>query len=459
MNEKTKIPPQSIENEQAVLGSMILDANCFPVVSRVLVEDDFYSDNHRLIYKAMMDIYMAGDPVDLTILMERLEAEGTLDRVGGPVYLTTCIEGVPTPKSIASYAEIVAQKSWLRNVITEARNLERAAFRQTGDITAFIDKAEKRLDTLFHQDSLRASRTRFERTVIDFKSQLFETFQQIDTAYKNKSKLTGLSTGFGFLDYLTLGIPKDGVTTLCGRPKMGKTSLNLQILSHHADTGGRPLLISMEMKSTALLIRIASQKTGIPERDIKLGNLSNEDWARLKAFYEWAEKSNLTIIDRFHENTPDEIISKIRYSHKKHDHTIISIENVQCIFNNTRKPQAYFIQEFYVKMEALNKELGIPIVLVAQIRRPNEKDNKNKRPTFSDLKDSAGAEQTSSLIIGVHRNSGGYEKAKEIEPTELLIMLNRNGTPGVINMSFEGKCLKFSEKRVDEEIDDTEDEE
>lgn len=455
----TKVPPQSLENEQCVLGSMILDADSYTVVSRVLTEDDFYSENHKIIFTAMMEIYMAGDIVDIAVLISKLESEGTLDKVGGPAYLTTCIECVPTPKSIATYAEIVAQKAWLRNAIMEMRRFEAACYRQTGDISKFIEKGEIRINRLFQVDSMRASRTRFEKTVVDFKVQLLDTFKQIDKAYKAKSGLTGLSTGFQFLDYRTLGLPKDGITTLCGRPKQGKTSLDLQILSNEAEAGGHPLLISMEMKAEALLIRMASQRTGIPERDIKLGKLSGDDWAQIREFYEWANRSKFTIIDRLAENTMDEIVSKIRYSHQKHGHTMISIENVQCVFNNTRKPQAYFIQEFYVKMEALNKELGIPIVLVAQIRRPGDKEKNNKRPRFSDLKDSAGAEQTSSLIIGVHRPTDEYETPKTIEDTEILVMLNRNGTPGIVNMSFEGRCCRFSERRLrdgeeSEELDD-----
>lgn len=451
---KEKIPPQSIENEQSVLGSLILDADAFKVCERVLTVEDFYSDNHRKLYETLMQMHVNGQTIDMVTLIERLETAGLLDRLGGAAYLSQLVESVPTPKSIAAYAEIVAQKSWLRKAIHEARRIESACYNQTGDITRFISRVENRITKLTRQDAIRACRTKYEESISDIQSQVYDVCEKVNYARNNKIEIPGVSTGFSTLDWLSLGLPREGLTTLAARPKVGKTCFDLQMVLNHAEKDkGKPLLISMEMSSTAIIQRMASQCTGIYERDIRTGKLSNEEWKTLgEAIYRIRE-SGITIIDQVIGNTPEAIISAIRYSHQKHNHTWISIENVQSVINNTRKPQAYFVQEFYVQMEALQKELKIPIVLVAQLKRKYDKEEGNKRPTSSDLRDSGGIEQTSALVLALHRPDRGYEK-KVIEDAEILIMENRFGDMGMVKARFEGRNLRFYETKGNERMEE-----
>lgn len=443
MADVRKTPPQSLEMEQCVLGAMILDNEQISIVSNILDATDFYWQKHKDIYMRIMTLSAFKKPIDMVTLIESCTTAEILEKIGGASYLTQLVDMTPAPRSAATYAEIVAQKAIIRAIMAESsKTISECYNGYGGDFSAFLDEAERRILEITRVKSLRANEERANKNLKTTFFHVHEAYKQLQLQRENKNKMVGIATGFKTLDAMLLGIRPSGVTTIAARPGSGKTSMLLQILDFHAMTDGRPALFSLEMIGSGLIRRLVSQRTWISERAIAAGDVTDEDHEIIKSAFDDIGKSNLVINDR-PGNTPQELFRSMRASMKKYNHTVIGIDLYQKLVNETRQPQSYFLSRFMSDLEDLAQEFDIPIIGVSQVSRGIEKGNADRRPTMSDLKDAGAIEETSEVVIFVHRPDAYLNNGSPV--CEFVIGKNRYGPMGFLPMRFKKECCYFEE--------------
>lgn len=440
-----KIPPHSLEAEQAVLGSVLLNNDVWDKVVDSLNESDFYRIDHRLIFHAMRELMDRSKPIDTVTLTEALSAHKTWDKVQGELYLFELFNNTPTSANVIAYAQIIRERSVLRQLIQVSGDIAENAYNPSGrESFSLLDDAERKVFEIGNQHGGRGSGP------VELKDYLSKAVDKVDALYHSDSALTGISTGFTDLDNLTSGLQKGDLIILAARPSMGKTSLALNIAEHAAIKQTPVLVFSMEMPGESLALRMLSSLGRIDQHHVRTGKINDDDWPRITSAVSMLSEAKM-YIDETGSLTPTELRARARRVAKEHGGLglividYLQLMQVPSIVNN----RVAEISEISRSLKALAKELNVPVIALSQLNRSLEQ-RPDKRPVMSDLRESGAIEQDADLIAFIYRDEVYHPETESKGIAELIIAKHRNGPIGKINLTFLGRYTRFENHLSDE---------
>ncbi|MDP2947847.1 MAG: replicative DNA helicase [Nanoarchaeota archaeon] len=438
--EFDKLPPQSIEAEQSVLGSLLLSKKAIIKIADLIKPYDFYRDSHRFIYETMLDLFAKNEPIDILTVSTRLEAKDQLEKIGGSSYLTTLVNFVPTASNVVHYAKIVQRKKLLRDLIEAAYSITQSSYDEQEDIDKILDQAEKSVFAV-SQRSLRQFFT-------PIKSTLEEAFERIDLLHKHEGgTLRGIPTGFVDLDNKLAGLQKSDYILLAARPSLGKTTLALDIVRNVAVKGKKTVgIFSLEMASSQLVDRMLCAQANIDLWKLRTGRLSDKgednDFSRIQQAMGELSESPI-YIDDSPSATVMEIRTKARRLQSEIGLDLIVIDYIQLInptgsYNNPVQQ----VTEISRSLKALARELEVPVLAVSQLSRASEQ-REDKRPHLSDLRDSGSLEQDADVVLLIYREDLARKNSENTNIAEIIIAKHRNGPTGEIKLFFNQDKVSF----------------
>lgn len=430
-----RIPPQNLEAEQSVLGSMLIDRDAILTATELLRADDFYKDSHQAIFRAMVSLSERGEPVDLVTLAEVLNQKNRLENVGGIPYLTSLANAVPTAANVAYYSRIVREKAALRNLINASTKIVSRCFDAPDDVDQVMDEAEQAI----FEVSQRSNPQGFS----SLKDILKGAFDRIDKLWDNKGGVTGVPTGFPDLDEITCGLQNSDLVIIAARPSMGKTTLALNIAQHIAVYEKMPVAIfSLEMSKEQLVQRVLCAQANIDAQRLRRGFLTEEDYPKLTRAAGPLAEAPLYIDDTAAISVM-EMRAKARRLKAEHGLAAVFIDYLQLMRGTERSEnRQQEISAISRSLKALAKELNVPVIALSQLSRAVEQREK-KRPILSDLLESGGIEANADLVAFIYRE-GYYNAAMENRhETEIIIAKQRNGPVGTIRLYFKESHNKF----------------
>lgn len=445
MAQDFKIPPQSIEAEQSVLGSLLLDKEAVLKVSDFLRPDDFYRDDHAEIYRSILKLYEKRKPVDVVTLSDTLEKDKKLKMVGGASYLATLVNGVPTSANIVTYAQIIQQKSTLRRLISAATTIAELGYDESTEMENLLDKAESALFTV--------SQKYVKQYFTPIRDVLAESFERIDKLHKDKGVLRGISTGFKDLDNLLAGLQNSDLLILAARPSIGKSSLALNFAERAACDQKVPTAIfSLEMSKEQVIDRLLCLRGNVDSWKLRTGNLDDEDFGKLN--YAMGSLSEAPI---YIDDTPMinvmEIRTKCRRLQSEHGLGFIVIDYMQLIQGSTRASDSRVqeVSEISRGLKGLARELNVPVLALSQLSRSVE-HRPDKRPMLSDLRESGSIEQDADVVMFIYRDDYYDHDTEDKNIAEILVRKHRNGPTGDVALAWKPEYMKFGnlEKKREE---------
>ncbi len=431
-----RVPPQSIEAEVCVLGSMILNAPSIDIVVQIVEPEYFYRPSHRLIYETLVDMHEAKKPIELVLLKDELTRRKQLEQVGGVDYLVGIVEGVPTAANAEYYARIVRDKALLRELITAGTDIVREAFDTREEATEVIDRAENRI--------FQIATEQVGDQAVGLKGLLQQTFE---TLQEHDGKLiTGLASGYHQLDEITSGFQDGEMIILAARPSMGKTSMLLNIAEHMAVVDKVPVAVfSMEMSKEQLAQRMLASHARFDLRRMRRGMISAEDWTNLQLAAGDLEASPMYVDDSA-ELTILQLRAKARRLAASHEIKCIFIDYLQLMtYHGRADSRQAQIAEISRGIKALARELNVPIIAAAQLNR-SPADRPGHRPRMSDLRESGSLEQDADVITLLHCEDYYHRGESDHEftgITELIVAKQRNGPTGLVKFTFLPECTRF----------------
>ena len=430
-----RMPPYSLDAEQSVLGSMIIDRDAIAAATEVLISDDFYSDAHREIYDAMLHLYDQGKPVDLITLTETLRQRGTLDGIGA-AYITELSMVVPSTANVKYYIRIVEEKSILRRLIKASNEIIQDSYDAQQEVDFILDDAEKRIFKI----SERRSREDFE----PIKTALLEAYAKIEELSKNKGKIIGVPTGFTDFDLMTTGLHPSDFVLIAARPSMGKTSFAMNIAQNAAIKEDIPVAIfSLEMSKDQLVQRMLSSEANVELQKIRTGELEDSDWIKLVQ-----AAGPLSQAPIFIDDTPGisvmEMRSKARRLKLEHGLGMVVIDYLQLMTGTGRvESRQQEISDISRSLKALARELEVPVVALSQLSRGPEARS-DHRPMLSDLRDSGAIEQDADVVVFLYRDEYYNPDTEKQNIAEAIIAKQRNGPTGTVELVWLGQFTKFA---------------
>lgn len=438
--EALKVPPHSIEAEQSVLGSLMLDNQSWEKTADLLVEHDFYRRDHQLIFRAIADLFEQSQPVDVITLAEYHDKRGELDKVGELAYLGMLARNTPSSANIIAYASIVRERSILRQLIAVGTAISNVAFNPEGKSSEeMLDLAEGQVFEIAEKGAKRSG------GFIQVKEVLSRVVDRIDTLFEQDSPITGLSSGFNDFDEQTSGMQPADLVIVAGRPSMGKTTFAMNLAEHAAIKSKVPVAVfSMEMPADALAMRMLSSLGQIDQHRLRTGRLNDDDWPRLTSAIALLNEAPL-FIDDTPALTVTELRARARRLKREHGLSMIVIDYIQLMQGSSRSSnenRATEISEISRSLKALAKELEVPVVALSQLNRSLEQ-RPNKRPIMSDLRESGAIEQDADLIVFIYRDEVYNEDSAEKGKAEIIISKQRNGPIGTVALTFQGKYTRF----------------
>ena len=430
--------PSSVEAEQAVLGGLMLDNSRLDAVHEVVSEQDFYRDDHKLIFRVMVALQERAQPLDAITLSEALESHGELERAGGLGYLVEIAANTPSAANITAYARIVRERSTLRQLIAAASEISQSSLNPAGlDSDDLLQLAEKRVAQIAED---RPKEGGLQPVEVLLKA----TVQRIDELFQSGDDVTGVASGLTDLDHKTSGWQPGEMIILAARPSMGKTALALNFVETALFTQTKPVLVfSMEMPSTALVMRMMSSVGRIDQGRMRNGQLTEEDWPKLSAAVAKIKDKPL-FIDDTPALTPQELRARTRRVAREHgDPGMIMIDYLQLMQTaGSSDGRTQEISEISRALKALAKEFNCPVIALSQLNRGVEQ-RPNKRPMNSDLRESGAIEQDADVILFIYRDEYYNEDSKDKGVSELIIGKQRNGEVGTVRAAFIGKYTRF----------------
>ncbi|MFY9506373.1 MAG: replicative DNA helicase [Caldicoprobacterales bacterium] len=430
------IQPHSIEAEQSVLGSMLLDNEAVAAALEELEGQDFYLEAHKEIFETILDIYDRGNPVDLVTVIEGLKQRGSLEAVGGSIYVSDLSVSVPSTANVGYYIKIIEEKSILRKLIKASNEIIRDSYEASEDLDIIIDSAEKKIFDISQRKNARS----FEQV----KTILLETYNKIEELSKNKGKIVGVETGFRDFDLRTSGLNASDFILVAARPSMGKSSFAVNIAQYAAVHNQVPVAIfSLEMSKDQLVQRMLSSEANVELQKIRSGDLDEGDWLRLVQAAE--PLSNAPIfIDDTPAITAMEIRSKARRLKLEHGLGLIVIDYLQLMAGRGRyESRQQEVSEISRSLKALARELDVPVVALSQLSRAPEA-RQDHRPMLSDLRESGAIEQDADIVIFLYRDEYYNPETEKKNIAEAIIAKQRNGPTGTVELVWLGPFTKFA---------------
>ena len=441
--DQIKLPPHSVEAEQSVLGGLLLEASALDKIVDLVSADDFYRQEHRLIFRQILRLTEQAKPVDVITVAEALEISGELEKVGGLPYLGGLAQNVPSAANVRRYGEIVRERSIMRQLVEVGTDIAGSAYNPTGrDAAQLLDEAESKVFEIAEAGS------KGKQGFMSMPPLLTQVVERIETLYArdNSSDVTGTATGFSDLDRMTSGLQDGDLVIVAGRPSMGKTAFSINIAENVALDSKLPVAIfSMEMGATQLAMRMLGSVGKLNQHDLRTGRLQDDDWGRLT--HALGKLNDAPIhIDESAALSALEVRARARRLHRTHGGLgLIVIDYLQLMSSNAGKVsenRATEISEISRSLKALAKELQVPVIALSQLNRSLEQ-RPNKRPVMSDLRESGAIEQDADLILFIYRdevyNSDSPDKGK----AEIIIGKQRNGPIGKVELAFRGEYTRF----------------
>jgi len=419
-----RIPPQNIEAEQSVLGSMLIEKQAILRAMEILRPQDFYREAHQQIYRVMTDLFDHGQAVDLITVTEALRQEGLLEQVGGIPYLTTLANLVPTAANVEHYAKIVEEKAILRELIKAATEIVARGYAGKDDVDILLDQAEQAI--------FDVSQRRTVQGYVALKDVLIETLERIEYVYANKDGATGVPTGFRELDQLTSGLQPSDLVILAARPSVGKTSFALNIARHAAVKDKTPVAIfSLEMSREQIAQRLLCYEAGVNGQNLRQGFLNDNDWKRLSTAL-----GRLGEAPIFIDDTPNisimELRTKARRIKVEHGLGLVVVDYLQLMQARGRQEnRQQEISEISRSLKALARELKAPVLALSQLSRAVEQ-RQDRRPMLSDLRESGAIEQDADVVMFLYASP----EAESTNVIELIVAKQRNGPIGSVKLYF-----------------------
>ena len=432
------MPPHSVEAEQAVIGGLLLDNRAWEQIADRIAENDFYRGDHRIIFSAIRNLEEKNQPFDAVTLSQWMQDHGELEDAGGLAYLGRLAKETPTAANIVAYADIVRERSVLRQLIAVGTDIAGSGFKSEGRSSReLLEEAEKRVFKIAEQDM--RGRGGFQ----DIKDLLTKTVEQIDYLFQTEGTVTGIPTGFDKFDESTTGLHPGELVIVAGRPSMGKTTFAMNIAENAAIGSKTPVAVfSMEMPGEQLAMRMISSLGRIDQHHIRTGQLTDEDWPRITSAVHMLSEANL-FIDDTPAMSPGEIRARARRMKRKHGLGLIVIDYLQLMqVPGGSENRATEISEISRGLKALAKELGVPVIALSQLNRSLEQRT-DKRPIMSDLRESGAIEQDADLIVFIYRDEVYNDDSPEKGMAEIIIAKQRNGPIGKSVLTFLGKYTKF----------------
>ncbi|MGB5279660.1 MAG: replicative DNA helicase [Gammaproteobacteria bacterium] len=433
-----KVPPHSVEAEQAVIGGLLLDNRAWEEIADRVVESDFYRGDHRLIFNAIRSLEEKSQPFDAVTLSEWLDKNGQLEDAGGLAYLGRLAKETPTAANIVAYADIVRERSVLRQLIAIGTDIARSGFNTEGrGSRELVEIAEKRIYEIAEQDMRGRGGFR------DIKDLLTKTVEEIDYLFQSEGNITGVPTGFDKFDESTTGLHAGELIIVAGRPSMGKTTFAMNIAENAAIGHKTPVAVfSMEMPGEQLAMRMISSLGRIDQHHIRTGQLTDEDWPRITSAVHMLSEAKL-FIDDTPAMSPGEVRARARRIKRKHGLGLIVLDYLQLMqVPGGGENRATEISEISRGMKALAKELSVPVIALSQLNRSLEQRT-DKRPIMSDLRESGAIEQDADLIVFIYRDEVYNDDSPDKGMAEIIIAKQRNGPIGKSVLTFLGKYTKF----------------
>jgi replicative DNA helicase len=433
------LPPHSIQAEQSVLGGLMLDNRSWDSIADRVGEEDFYRKEHRLIFRAIRKLAEHDSPFDVVTLSEILERENALADAGGLKYLGTLAKDTPSAANIVAYADIVRERSVLRQLIHVGTEISDSAFRPQGRSTAdLLEFAEQKVFEIAEQ------RQRSSNGFVGIETLLARAVDRVERLYQQEGTLTGAGTGFNDFDEMTSGLQSSDLIIVAGRPSMGKTSFAMNLAENVAIKGNKPVAVfSMEMPGDQLAMRMMSSLGRIDQHRVRTGKLEDDEWPRLTSAINILAETRL-FIDDTPALTPTEIRARARRLTREHGQLgLIVLDYLQLMqAPGAGENRVAEISHISRSLKALAKELNVPVVALSQLNR-NLEQRPNKRPVMSDLRESGSIEQDADVIVFIYRDEVYNEDSPDKGTAEIIIGKQRNGPIGTTRLTFLGQYTRF----------------
>jgi len=440
-----KVPPQNIEAEIAVLGSMLLDRQAIAQAIEQLDENAFYSEANKQIYQAVVKLYDENEAVDIVTIIEELKKRDILDKIGGPAHITEIANSIPTAANIGHYAKIVREKYLLRSLIDTATNIVTESFEPSSEVDELLDRSEKMIFDI-------TSNKKREMHVSAMKDIVKESIETIDRLYQRKENITGIPSGFHELDVKTAGLQKSDLIILAGRPSMGKSALAISMLERAGVVENIPCAyFSLEMSKDQLVQRMLCSIAGVNAHKVRTGFFSQTDWPKLVSAAGKLSESPIYIDD-----TPGisalELRAKSRRLKAKHDIKLLVVDYLQLMRGGSRSEnRQQEISEISRSMKALARELDIPVIGISQLSRAVEQ-RADHRPMLSDLRESGAIEQDADVVMLLLREEYYNPTEDNKGVAEVIVAKQRHGPVGTVKLAFLPEFTRFANlSRTEEE--------
>ncbi len=434
-----KIPPHSIEAERSVLGGLMLENQAYDDVAEIITDVDFYRRDHRLIFRAISQLAEMSRPFDVVTLGETLDNAGILGDCGEMAYLAQLAKNTPSASNIKAYAEIVRERSVLRQMISISSEIADAAFNPQGRNSAeLLDEAERKVFSIAEQGSKQGGPQ-------PIKEVLKAAVDRIDLLFKSEEKLTGIPTGFADLDEKTSGLQGGALVIVAARPAMGKTTFSMNIAENALIRTGKPVLVfSMEMPAEQIVMRMLASLGRIDMSRVTSGKLEEDDWPRFSAAVSLLAEQKL-LIDDSAGLSPTEVRARARrVAREQGELGLIMVDYLQLMQVPGAENRVNEISEISRSLKGLAKEMNCPVVALSQLNRSLEQ-RPNKRPVMSDLRESGAIEQDADIIMFIYRDEVYNEDSDDRGTAEIIIGKQRNGPIGTVRLAFLGRYTRFED--------------
>ncbi len=433
-----KIPPHSVEAEQAVLGGVFLDKEAWDKVAERVREEDFYRRDHRIIFRAISQLSNEGQPYDIVTVAEWLENHQLLDESGGMRNLAALAENTPSASNISAYADIVRKRSILRQLISATSDINDTVFNPQGQSSEqILEFAEQTVFEIAEQED------RGRKSYQNISAYTDVVMERIQALAESKSSITGIRTGYHDLDFKTAGFQRADLIIIAGRPSMGKTALAVNIAETAAIKDKHSVAIfSMEMQAEQLTMRMMSSLANIDQHKVRTGKLDGDDWVRFTSTVGILQETKM-FIDDTPALTPAELRARCRRISREHGLDLVVVDYLQLMqVAGTSENRATEISEISRSLKAMAKELNIPVIALSQLNRSVE-SRQDKRPVMSDLRESGAIEQDADVIIFIYRDEEYDKESADKGMAEIIIRKQRNGPTGELKLAWRGQYTRF----------------
>ncbi len=431
----SRIPPNDVQAEQAVLGSMLVDKDAVLTVVEILTPEDFYRNEHAEIYSAILDLYGKNNPIDLLTVKAQLEIRGTYDVVNGFEYLASLTNPMYLISNVEFYAKIVEEKSILRRLIAASNEISKAGYEPTGEVTDALELAERKI--------FEIAQKKKQKSYAAIKDVLVDTFDNLEKLAALDGSVVGVPSGFKDLDDKTLGFSPGQLVVVAARPAMGKSAFALNIVANAAIKANVPVVyFSLEMSKEELVSRILASESMVDSVKIRSGKLDDNDWISLTNTAGEISEAKI-FLDDSAGYTPTELRAKCRKMKLEHDIGLIVIDYLQLMdASKSNASRQADISEISRALKNLAREIGVPIIALSQLSRAPEQ-RPDHRPMLSDLRESGSIEQDADMVMFLYRDDYYNPETEKKNVAEVILAKNRGGSTGTVELLWLGQYTKF----------------